>query len=90
MNPQAGRSRLAITWSPEARAELRGVDRSAAIALLHCLDRYSLTRIGDLKTLQPPLDGLRLRCGNYRVLFDKAGPDTINITGVRNRRDAYR
>jgi hypothetical protein len=38
----------------------------------------------------PPLIGFRLRCGDYRAFFDARDDNTIEITGVRNRRDAYR
>jgi mRNA-degrading endonuclease RelE of RelBE toxin-antitoxin system len=31
----------------------------------------------------------RLRVGNWRVLFDRVG-DTIEVRGVRHRREAYR
>jgi mRNA-degrading endonuclease RelE of RelBE toxin-antitoxin system len=58
--------------------------------MLHCIDRFLLSRGGDVKKLKPPLMGLRLRCGDYRILFDQVAEDAIEITGVRNRRDAYR
>ena len=82
--------RIAVTWSPEARADLRAIEREAAMQILHCVDRYLATRTGDVKKLQPPLTGFRLRCGDYRVFFDLKGEDTIEITGVRNRKEAYR
>jgi mRNA-degrading endonuclease RelE of RelBE toxin-antitoxin system len=34
--------------------------------------------------------GFRLRCGDHRVFFDVKGKNIIEITAVRNRRDAYR
>jgi mRNA-degrading endonuclease RelE of RelBE toxin-antitoxin system len=43
-----------------------------------------------VKRLKPPLTGFRLRCGDYRVLFDLKDESTVEITGVRNRREAYR
>ena len=43
-----------------------------------------------MKKLKPLLTGYRLRCGDYRVFFDHKGENTIEITGVRNRREAYR
>lgn len=43
-----------------------------------------------MKKLKPPLEGFRLRCGDYRVFFDHKGENAIEVTGVRNRRDAYR
>jgi hypothetical protein len=39
--------RIAVTWSPEARAELRAIDRETAIQILHCIDRYLSSRTGD-------------------------------------------
>ncbi len=77
-------------WSPEARADLRTIDRDTAIQILHCVDRYLLNRAGDVKKLKPPLIGFRLRCGDYRVFFDQQPTSGINITAVRNRREAYR
>ena len=82
--------RIAVVWSPEARAELRAIDRETALQILHCLDRYLGNRTGDMKKLKPPLSGFRLRCGDYRVFFDHKDENTIAITAVRNRREAYR
>ncbi len=82
--------RIAVTWSPEARADLRAIDRETAIHLLHCIDRYLASRDGDLKKLKPPETGFRLRCGDYRVFFDHSGENRIDITAVRHRREAYR
>ena len=48
------------------------------------------TRTGDVKKLKPPRTGSRLRCGDYRIFFDPADPNTIHITAVRHRREAYR
>lgn len=84
------RERTAVTWSPEARAELRAIDRETAIQILHCIDRYLASRAGDVKKLKPPETGFRLRCGDYRVFFDDTGQNRIDITSVRHRREAYR
>jgi mRNA-degrading endonuclease RelE of RelBE toxin-antitoxin system len=69
---------------------LRAIDRSIALDLLHCVDRYLASRNGDVKRLKAPLDGFRLRCGDYRIFFKQVGEVGIEITGVRHRRDAYR
>jgi hypothetical protein len=50
-------ARLTIRWSPEARSDLRAIDRESALSILHCIDRYLTTRTGDLKKLKPPLIG---------------------------------
>jgi mRNA-degrading endonuclease RelE of RelBE toxin-antitoxin system len=79
-----------ITWSTEARSDLRAIVRETAMQILHCVDRYLASRIGDVKKLKPPLTGFRLRCGDYRVFFDLKDENIIQITAVRHRREAYR
>ena len=54
------------------------------------MDRYLASRTFDVKKLKPPLTGFRLRCSDYRVFFDQRDENTITITAVRNRREAYR
>jgi mRNA-degrading endonuclease RelE of RelBE toxin-antitoxin system len=90
MTDQPARVRMAVLWSPEARSDLRAIDRDEAIRILNCLDRYLATRTADVKKLKPPLTGFRLRCGDYRLFFDQRDENTIAITAVRNRREAYR
>jgi hypothetical protein len=58
---------MAVIWSPEARADLRAIDRETAMQILHCIDRYLASRTGDVKKLKPPLAGFRLRRGAVRV-----------------------
>ena len=82
--------RISVVWSPEARADLRAVERAIAMQILHCIGRYLSTRTGDVKKLKPPRTDFRLRCGDYRVFFDFRDPNTIEISGIRNRRQAYR
>ena len=90
MSDEAAAQRIAVIWSPEARADLRAIDGETAMQILNCLDRYLASRAGDVKKLKPPRTGFRLRCGDYRVFFDQKDENTIGILGVRNRRDAYR
>jgi len=90
MSNDAPLERIAVIWSPEARAGLRAIDRETAMQILYCLDRYLTSRNGEVKKLKPPLTGLRLRCGDYRLFFDFKDPATIEITGVRHRSEAYR
>jgi mRNA-degrading endonuclease RelE of RelBE toxin-antitoxin system len=84
------KARLSILWSQEARNDLRAIDRQAALDILHCADRYLATRNGDVKKLKPSQTGFRLRCGDYRLFFDLKDESTIQIIGVRHRREAYR
>lgn len=81
---------LTVIWSPEARSDLRAIHRDTAMQILYCLDRYRISQSGDVKRLKPPRTDFRLRCGDYRVFFKPKGENAIEITGVRNRREAYR
>ncbi|HEV2103578.1 MAG TPA: type II toxin-antitoxin system RelE/ParE family toxin [Candidatus Acidoferrum sp.] len=82
--------RVTVHWSPEARTDLRAIDRESALQILYCLDRYLLSRTGDVKKLKPPLIGFRLRCSDYRIFFDLKNDDAIEVTAIRHRKDAYR
>lgn len=90
MNEGSAPERITVIWSPEARAEVRVIERDNAMQILRCVDRFLTDRAGDVKKLKPPRTGFRLRCGDHRVFFDLKGEATIEITGVRNRREAYR
>ena len=74
----------------DAPADLRAIDRETAMQILYCLDRYLANRSGDVKKLKPPRTEFGLCCGDYRVLFKPQGAKAIEVTGVRNRREAYR
>jgi mRNA-degrading endonuclease RelE of RelBE toxin-antitoxin system len=79
-----------VIWSGQAKAQLRVIDQPTALRILHALARYVETGEGDVKRLQdiePP--EFRLRVGDYRVRFHDQG-DTIRITAVKHRREAYR
>ncbi len=52
MSEEAAPERIAVNWSPEARADLRAIDRETAIQILHCIDRYLSNRTGDVKKLK--------------------------------------
>jgi mRNA-degrading endonuclease RelE of RelBE toxin-antitoxin system len=82
--------RIAVIWLPEARADLRAIDRETAMQILYCVDRCLANGNSDGKKLKPPLTGFRLRCGDYDLFFDLKDENTITITAVRNHREAYR
>jgi len=88
VSADAAPERIAVVWSPESRADLRAIERETAMQILRCVDRYLAYRAGDVKKLKPPLTGFRLRCGDYRVFFGAEAENHIEITGVRNRREA--
>ena len=79
-----------IRFQPRVAAEVRAIDQRTALRVLQALHRYVETGEGDVKPLAGEFEGLlRLRVGDYRVLFDET-EDTVVIHRVRERRDAYR
>lgn len=60
MTEPSAPERLSVLWSPEARVELRAIDRESALQILYCLNRYLANRTGDAKRLKPLLTGFRL------------------------------
>ena len=58
--------------------------------ILTALHRYVETGEGGVKPFSGELeDVLRLRVGNYRVLFDETENEVV-VHRIRDRRDAYR
>lgn len=45
---------MGVLWSPEARADLRAIDREQALQILYCVSRYLTNRIGDVKKAEAP------------------------------------
>ena len=58
MSEDAAPERIAVLWSPEARADLRAIERETAMQILHCLNRYLESRSGDVKKTQTSADRL--------------------------------
>jgi hypothetical protein len=50
VSEDAAPERIAVIWSPEARADVRAIERETAMQILHCLDRYLANRTGDVKS----------------------------------------
>ena len=60
---------MKFIWPDSARAELRAIDREAAVRILRALTLYARTGEGDLKALSGRWEGyFRLRVGEYRVI----------------------
>jgi len=79
-----------ITWKDQAKAQLRAIDQTTALRILHALAHLIATGEGDVKRLQdiePP--EFRLRVGDYRLRFHDLG-HTLEVTAVKHRREAYR
>jgi mRNA-degrading endonuclease RelE of RelBE toxin-antitoxin system len=81
---------LKINWSEEARADIRSLDRDAAMRIFDSVHRYATTGEGSVKILKGAHAGRsRLRVGDYRVFLREVG-DVLRILGVKHRREAYR
>jgi len=79
-----------IAFTDQAKADLRAIDQPTALQILKTLARFAHSEEGNVKRLQgvdPPL--YRLRTQDHRVIFRDLG-EAIEITRVRNRREAYR
>ena len=79
-----------VIWSPTAQTELRAINRETAMRILEAIDHYLTTGAGDVIKLQPPRTEFRFRVGDYRVLFLRLGPLSIEVLRVRHRSQAYR
>ena len=54
-----------VQWSTSVRAQVARIDREIALEILHAIDDYLTTGVGDVKKLRPPRQELRLRVGDY-------------------------
>jgi mRNA interferase RelE/StbE len=79
-----------IVITPQAKTDVRRIDRETAMRILAALDRFARTGEGDIKKLQGDSGELRLRVGDYRVRFNEEPPGTILVHSVLHRSEAYR
>ena len=79
-----------IEWLDEAKADIRRLDRETAMRIFAGVLHYVRTGGGDVAALHGEFAGrLRLRIGDYRVLFTSTESSML-IAAVRHRRQAYR
>ena len=79
-----------IRFQPNVAAEVRAIEQPVAMTILEAMHRYAATGAGRVKPLSGEFEGLlRLRLGDYRVLFDETA-DTITIHRVADRKEACR
>ena len=79
-----------VAFTDQAKADLRAIPQPIAIQILRTLARFLESEEGNVKRLQgvdPPL--YRLRTGDHRVLFRDLG-EHIEVTRIRDRKEAYR
>ena len=67
-----------------------GIGREPLMQIRHPIDRYLATCAGDIKKPNPPLTCFRLGRGDYWVFIGRKDGNSIEITGVRNGREAWR
>jgi mRNA-degrading endonuclease RelE of RelBE toxin-antitoxin system len=79
-----------IAFSDKAKAHLRAIEQPSALRILKATARFAEIGEGDIKALPgTELPELRLRVGDYRVLFHDLG-DSIEVVSVKHRSQAYR
>ena len=78
-----------ITFTAQARADVRRLDIPTAMRLFTALQRFAQTGEGDLKKLKGDTDESRLRIGDYRIRFIQDA-ESITIRRVLHRSEAYR
>jgi mRNA-degrading endonuclease RelE of RelBE toxin-antitoxin system len=77
-----------IEWFDKARADVRRLDRAAAMRVFNYVFHYARTGVGNVEPLHGAMAGsFRLRAGDYRIFTLEN--DTIGIFGVRHRSEAY-
>jgi mRNA interferase RelE/StbE len=80
-----------VEWTHEAIKDMRRVDRKLQGRILRAIERLAEAGHGDVSSLRPPLEDLRLRVGDWRVRFSyEADTEVIHILHVKHRREAYR
>ncbi|MGB2670402.1 MAG: type II toxin-antitoxin system RelE/ParE family toxin [Candidatus Acidiferrum sp.] len=78
-----------IVWTALAKTDVRRLDKPTAMRILAALHRFADSGEGDVKALQG-IKELRLRVGDYRLIFVNEPADTLEIRRVLHRREAYR
>ncbi|MFP4432130.1 MAG: type II toxin-antitoxin system RelE family toxin [Spirochaetaceae bacterium] len=80
----------AVELKPKAIKDLRGIDKTKATRIADALERLQTDLHGDVKKLTSHTPEYRLRVGDYRVLFEVAGPNRVVVYRIIHRREAYR
>lgn len=78
-----------IRWTERALKDAGRLDRDARQRILAAVERLAETERGDIRHLQGDKSGmLRLRVGNWRVLFSQDGAEIV-VRRVLPRGSAY-
>jgi mRNA-degrading endonuclease RelE of RelBE toxin-antitoxin system len=79
-----------IRWSARASNDLGSLDRGIARRIREGLLRYAETGTGDVIRLHGQGGTLRLRIGDWRILFENLRDGQIRVLRVLHRSQAYR
>jgi mRNA-degrading endonuclease RelE of RelBE toxin-antitoxin system len=79
-----------VRWSARASDDLASLDPGIARRVIDGLQRYADTENGDVVRLKGGGGILRLRIGDWRVLFENVEEDALRILRVFHRSKAYR
>lgn len=81
---------MTIEWSSTAKKQLLRLDIESFKRVSAAVKSYANDQRGNIKTLSGKLKGyLRLRIGDYRVIFYIEN-DVIKIVELGHRRDIYK
>lgn len=81
---------MRFAFTPEARAQLRAIDRAVALRVLKSIAHFGETGTGDVEPMHGEWHGCyRLRVGEYRVIFRHI-EDALEILAVGHRSDVYK
>jgi len=85
-------SQYAITFARSARKELEALSRPIVARVLNRIEALSLDpRPSGCRKLVGQGNLWRLRVGDYRVIYEiDDGRQTVDISAIRHRSDAYR
>lgn len=78
-----------IVWTDPAKSDVRSLSKPIAMQIFSVLLRFAESGVGDVKALQGR-EELRLRVGDYRLLFVCPDTETIEVRRVLHRSEAYR
>lgn len=81
---------MRFPFTAESQAQLRAIDRAAALRILEALAHFGATGAGDVAPLEGEWQGcFRLRVGNYRIVF-RYITDGLEVLAVGHRSDIYK
>ena len=78
-------------WSHRAAVEIDSLTPQVRDRIMDAVDRFARTGHGDVKALKGPGRLLRLRVGDWRVIFTSdTSHQTLYIASLHSRATAYR